>query len=68
MLIIRGDTRVADIFLGEFMRLFNHFQVRNMLNKLSDEAEAAPTLPYGCATRRRGGQSTLAGARVRPAR
>ena len=41
MLIIRGDTRVADIFLGEFMRLFNHFQVRNMLNKLSDEAEAA---------------------------
>ena len=25
MVIIRGDTRVADIFLGEFMRLFNHF-------------------------------------------
>jgi hypothetical protein len=23
MLIIRGDTRVDDIFLGEFMRLFN---------------------------------------------
>jgi phosphatidylserine/phosphatidylglycerophosphate/cardiolipin synthase-like enzyme len=28
MLIIRGDTRVADIYLGEFMRLFNHFYFR----------------------------------------
>jgi phosphatidylserine/phosphatidylglycerophosphate/cardiolipin synthase-like enzyme len=37
MLIIRGNTRVADIFLGEFMRLFNHFHSRNQLNKLSDE-------------------------------
>src|SRR5262249_37768692 len=25
MLVIRGDKRVADIYLGEFMRLFNHF-------------------------------------------
>lgn len=37
MVIIRGNTRVADIFLGEFMRLFNHFKSRNVLNKLSDE-------------------------------
>jgi phosphatidylserine/phosphatidylglycerophosphate/cardiolipin synthase-like enzyme len=28
MLVIRGDTRVADIYLGEFMRLFNHFYFR----------------------------------------
>ena len=28
MLIIRGNTRVADIYLGEFMRLFNHFYFR----------------------------------------
>ncbi len=28
MLVIRGDTRVADIYLGEFMRLFNHFFFR----------------------------------------
>ena len=28
MLVIRGDTRVADIYLGEFMRMFNHFEVR----------------------------------------
>jgi phosphatidylserine/phosphatidylglycerophosphate/cardiolipin synthase-like enzyme len=28
LLVIRGDTRVADIHLGEFMRLFNHFYFR----------------------------------------
>lgn len=28
MLVIRGDTRVADIYMGEFMRLFNHFYFR----------------------------------------
>lgn len=37
MLIIRGNTRVADIYLGEFMRLFNHFRIRNEMNALSDE-------------------------------
>ncbi|MFL5341387.1 MAG: phospholipase D-like domain-containing protein [Gemmataceae bacterium] len=37
MLVIRGDTRVADIFLTEFMRLFNHFQHRNKINALPDE-------------------------------
>ena len=38
MLIIRGNTRVADIFLGEFMRLFNHFRYRNEVNSLSERA------------------------------
>jgi phosphatidylserine/phosphatidylglycerophosphate/cardiolipin synthase-like enzyme len=28
MLVIRGNTHVADIYLGEFMRLFNHFYFR----------------------------------------
>jgi len=36
ILVIRGNTRVADIFLGEFMRLFNHFQSRNKRNAMSD--------------------------------
>ena len=31
MLIIRGDRRVADIYLSEFMRLFNHFQFRGLV-------------------------------------
>ncbi|WP_299084014.1 phospholipase D-like domain-containing protein [uncultured Ruegeria sp.] len=37
MLVIRGNTRVADIFLVEFMRLFNHFQSRNRSNEFTDE-------------------------------
>ena len=29
MLVIRGNKRVADVYLGEFMRLFKHFQFRS---------------------------------------
>jgi phosphatidylserine/phosphatidylglycerophosphate/cardiolipin synthase-like enzyme len=36
MLVIRGNTRVADVFLGEFMRTFNHFRLRNLVNEMSD--------------------------------
>jgi phosphatidylserine/phosphatidylglycerophosphate/cardiolipin synthase-like enzyme len=28
MLVIRGDTRAADIYLGEFMRLYSHYAFR----------------------------------------
>jgi phosphatidylserine/phosphatidylglycerophosphate/cardiolipin synthase-like enzyme len=31
MLIIRGNKRVADIYLGEFMRLFSHYSFRESL-------------------------------------
>lgn len=41
MLVIRGDTRVADVFLGEFVRLFNHFKVRNRVNAQTPEAREA---------------------------
>ena len=37
MLVIRGDTRVADIYLGEFMRLFTHFYFRYLRQKLRDD-------------------------------
>jgi hypothetical protein len=30
MLVIRGDTRVADIYLTEFNRLFNHYYFRSV--------------------------------------
>jgi hypothetical protein len=33
MLVIRGDTRVADVYLGEFMRIFNHFFARSLVNR-----------------------------------
>ncbi|MCA1593877.1 MAG: phospholipase D-like domain-containing protein [Acidobacteria bacterium] len=39
MLVIRGDKRVADIYLGEFMRLFNHFYFR-YIAKRGDEPDS----------------------------
>jgi phosphatidylserine/phosphatidylglycerophosphate/cardiolipin synthase-like enzyme len=36
MLIIRGDTRVADIYFTEFNRLFNHYYFRSVLEDLED--------------------------------
>lgn len=32
MLVIRGDTRVADIYFGEFMRLYSHHAFRESLS------------------------------------
>jgi phosphatidylserine/phosphatidylglycerophosphate/cardiolipin synthase-like enzyme len=31
MLVIRGNTRIADIYLGEYMRLWNHYAFREFL-------------------------------------
>jgi hypothetical protein len=31
MLIIRGNPRVADIYVGEFMRVYRHFGFRDWL-------------------------------------
>jgi phosphatidylserine/phosphatidylglycerophosphate/cardiolipin synthase-like enzyme len=33
MLVVQGDTTVADIYLGEFMRLWNHFFFRDIANR-----------------------------------
>jgi len=46
MLVIRGDTRVADIYMTEFDRVFRHFYFRNVANELaaadsSTEAKSA---------------------------
>ena len=35
MLIVRGNTRVADIYMTEFDRIFRHFYFRNIANKLA---------------------------------
>jgi phosphatidylserine/phosphatidylglycerophosphate/cardiolipin synthase-like enzyme len=37
MLVIRGDTRVADIYLGEFMRLFTQFRLRGRIQAPKDK-------------------------------
>ena len=34
MLVIQGDRRVADIYLGEFMRIFNHYYFRYLAQRL----------------------------------
>lgn len=39
MLVIRGDKQVADVYLGEFMRLFNHFYFRYITSN-QDDGEA----------------------------
>jgi hypothetical protein len=49
MLIIRGSTRVADLYLGEFMRLFNHFEFRGRV--AADRARGrGPELAGGVAS------------------
>jgi phosphatidylserine/phosphatidylglycerophosphate/cardiolipin synthase-like enzyme len=42
MLVIRGDTRVADIYFGEFMRIFDHHYARYIVKKLADAGTGDP--------------------------
>lgn len=35
MLLVRGDTRVADIYLTEFDRIFRHFYSRDVINEMA---------------------------------
>lgn len=44
MLVIRGDKRVADIYLGEFMRLFSHFRLRARANAKPNELLPTPAV------------------------
>lgn len=46
MLVIRGDTRVADIYFGEFMRIFDHHYVRYLIAKLRSEGGGDPDAGY----------------------
>lgn len=45
MLVIRGDTRVADVYLGEFMRLWRHHNYRYIVTKV-DAATDEPRHNY----------------------
>jgi phosphatidylserine/phosphatidylglycerophosphate/cardiolipin synthase-like enzyme len=40
MLLIRGDTRVADIYLTEFDRILRHFHFRDIAAETSDEGDS----------------------------
>lgn len=43
MVIIRGNTRVADIYFTEFNRLFNHYYFRSVYNSVKRREPAAKT-------------------------
>lgn len=42
MVIIRGNTRVADIYMGEYMRLFSHFSFRESLKWRKADEQPKP--------------------------
>jgi phosphatidylserine/phosphatidylglycerophosphate/cardiolipin synthase-like enzyme len=46
MLVIRGDTRVADIYFGEFMRVFDHHYARYIVRLLQDGGQSDPEAGY----------------------
>jgi phosphatidylserine/phosphatidylglycerophosphate/cardiolipin synthase-like enzyme len=42
MLVIRGNTRVADIYFGEFMRIFDHLYSRYIVKKMREAGKNDP--------------------------
>ncbi len=44
MLIVRGDTRVADIYVGEFMRLYAHYRFRAFAQEQAREGKTPQKL------------------------
>lgn len=46
MLVIRGDTRVADIYFGEFMRIFDHHYARYLVKKLTQQDKHDPNAGF----------------------
>ena len=46
MLVIRGNKRVADIYFGEFMRVFDHHYARYIVRVLADEGRSDPEAGY----------------------
>jgi len=46
MLVIRGDTRVADIYAGEFFRIFDHHYARYIVKKLQGLDRSDPNAGY----------------------
>lgn len=46
MLVIRGDQRVADIYFGEFMRIFDHLYARYVIRRIVDSGTNDPDAGY----------------------
>ncbi|MEO1140473.1 MAG: phospholipase D-like domain-containing protein [Pseudomonadota bacterium] len=46
MLLIRGDTRVSDVYLTEFFRLLNHFYFRQVANRKAQDGTSDPDIRF----------------------
>jgi len=46
MLVVRSDTRVADIYFGEYMRIFDHHYARYVVRKLRAAGKGDPDAGY----------------------
>lgn len=46
MLVIRGNTRVADIYFGEYMRVFDHHYARYIARLLADSDRSDPNVGF----------------------
>ncbi|WP_160410739.1 phospholipase D-like domain-containing protein [Massilia cellulosiltytica] len=46
MLVIPGDTEVADLYFGEFMRIFDHLYTRYVVGRLRKQGNADPHAGY----------------------
>jgi len=46
MLVVRSDTRVADIYFGEFMRVFDHHYARYISRLLRNQDRSDPNAGY----------------------
>jgi hypothetical protein len=42
MLVIRANPRVADIYFGEFMRIFDHLYARYIVGKMKKAGTSDP--------------------------
>ena len=46
MVVIRGNTRVADIYFGDFMRVFDHLYSRYLVEKLKQAGKNDPNAGF----------------------
>jgi phosphatidylserine/phosphatidylglycerophosphate/cardiolipin synthase-like enzyme len=46
MLVIRGSQRVADIYFGEYMRVFDHLYARYLVRKIAERGDGNPDAGY----------------------
>ena len=60
MVVIHGDKRVADIYLTEFMRLFDHYRLRGRAGSAPTELEPGP----GASAAERGQAAPARGRRL----